>query len=307
MKFLFTDPYFIPVFGNSVDNLSDKQINTIYTTLSATQWAQNPCKGESFLMSIYPGTFLARVFDPRFENSVFSKSFVDAHAKASRAQSQNKETPGKDTIKLIQKRIKQAGFNIRTADGVVGPSTINGIIEYKTARNMQPLNGELSPALLARLDAYHVPVPKITTTTRRQTPTTQRLPTTRPTIKPRREALVDKSDPDSLKRSMNALIAGNSINLNGPQRSYFAGVAGIVLKNCPSIASYSDRSRLTGLITSVMFLDPITDMYTSDNFGRTMKRGASSAGLLNAGTIAGNRLGCGTQAEEVISALVDSL
>lgn len=308
MKFLFTDPYFVPVFGTTIDALTNSQVKAIHDSLYATQWAKNPCKNEKFLMSIHAGVWLARVFDPRFPNAIFSKSFVDAHAKVTRADHQLKgKKLDKATIQLVQKRISQAGFNTGSPDGVIGPATTDGVVRYKQSKNMRPASGDLSPALLARLDAYHIPKPKVTKPRPRPKLTTAPTQTNSYELALRRNRLIYEANPESLMQSMNKLHAGTPINLNGPQRPYFAGVAGALLKKCSSIGTYSERSKLTGLITSEVLFNPLMEIFSNDNLGQAMSRGTTSAGLLTTGQVVGNRLGCGRQAETIISTLSESL
>jgi|GEM_PF-5873768 len=306
MKFLFTDPYFVPIFGSTVDSLTDRQMKSIHDTLQSTRRAKNPCRNKEYLMSIYPGIFIGRIFNPSISNTIFSKSFVDNHARLTRSVQQHKDRqPTKETIEIIQKRIAQLGFEVGLVDGVIGPKTSNAVSQYKKSKNMSPATGELTPALLARLDAYHIPEPRVVKSTSTPSVATKEIAKTE--ANSTQDNSQNKFDLRSLQKLTERLGGGEVIELSGPQKSYFAGMAGAVLEQCPSIGSFSERLQLASLVASVSLLDPIINIYSNDNFGQTMSHETRSAGLFNTGYVAGNRMGCGRLAGRMISALFRSM
>lgn len=304
MKFLFTDSYFVPVFGSKVDELSDRQIKGIYDALQSTR--RKSCKSETYLLSIHPGIWLGRVFDPRFPNTVFSMSSVVAHAEATRGKPNDPVSNA--TVKLIQKRIAEQGFNVGAIDGEVGPATLEGIKEYKKSKNMRPTNGELSPALMARLDAYNIPAakPKPVIRTSPPRPATS-LSRNSPATTSRTQEVTRYVPQESLAVSLRKLTVGTPIVLTESNTSYFAGVAGTLLNDCPSVGTVSERTKLTSMVFSAQVSNPLLEFFSNDNLGQALTRGTGQAALFNTGFVAGRQVGCGRAAAQVLSALSQSL
>ncbi len=164
LKFLFTDEYFEPIFGVPIDELDGAQITVIHKALKG---ARKNCKNEGYLISLSPGIFLSRVFNRKLPKTAFSRSFVTEYAFAQRGQSSGSgalassanlieasdgsDSKGAEEVRLVQRELSRHGFDVGYADGVLGKNTRNAIIAFKKTKNIQPINTQITPALITQL------------------------------------------------------------------------------------------------------------------------------------------------------------
>jgi peptidoglycan hydrolase-like protein with peptidoglycan-binding domain len=57
---------------------------------------------------------------------------------------------GSETVRMVQQQLAARGYEVGTADGVLGPATIRAIQQFQAASNL-PTDGQIGPALLDRL------------------------------------------------------------------------------------------------------------------------------------------------------------
>ena len=64
---------------------------------------------------------------------------------------QGRETLGRDSVRLIQQRLNERGYNAGVPDGIAGPQTRSAIAAFQNASGFAP-DGQPSPALLQSLN-----------------------------------------------------------------------------------------------------------------------------------------------------------